>query len=123
MKRTHGTGVAPTLVGSFLPTKVGEGIETVRVVEALLVLSMTTFHLSVVPGRIGADQFMPYPVFLQMFLKKGWFIPMGSEAVGELRSIVGLDTFNRAGKCLDQVFYKLRGRINAVFLKSFYKQR
>ena len=90
-------------------------------IEPLVVLPVAALHLSVMPGRIGADQFMPYPVFLQMFLKKGWFIPMGSEAVGELRSIVGLDTFNRAGKCLYKVFHKLRGRIGAVFLKGFYK--
>ncbi len=55
--------------------------------------------------------------------EKGWLITMRGKVVGEFRSIVSLDTFNRAGKCLDQVFYKLRGRINAVFLKSFYKQR
>ena len=56
MEWTHGAGVAQALVGSFLPTKVGEGIETVCVVKALLVLTMATFHLSVVPGRIGADE-------------------------------------------------------------------
>ena len=55
-KGTHGKGVAQTLARSFLPAKAGGGIETVRIIEALLVLSMTTFHLSVVPGRIGADE-------------------------------------------------------------------
>ena len=60
MKRTHGTGVAPTWVGSSLPTKVGEGIETMRVVETLLVLTMTTFHLSIVTGSIGTDELVPY---------------------------------------------------------------
>ena len=60
MKGAHRAGVAPTLVGSFLPTKVGEGIETVRIVETLLVLTMTTFHLSIVTGSIGTDELVPY---------------------------------------------------------------
>ena len=60
MKWTHGAGVAPTLVGRKLPTKVGEGIETVRIIETLLVLTMAAFHLSVVPGSIGTDELVVY---------------------------------------------------------------
>ena len=55
-KRTHGSGVACTLVGSELPTKVGEGIETADSVEAFLVFAMTAFDLTVVAGRVRADE-------------------------------------------------------------------
>ena len=95
MKRTHGTGVAPTLVGSFLPTKVGEGIETMRVVEALLVLSMTTFHLSVVPGRIGADELVANSQLSGRCLKEGFRIaPSGRKAIGEFKTVVRLDALH-----------------------------
>lgn len=90
-------------------------------IEPFVILSMAAFHLPVMSGRIGADHFMPYPMFLQAFLKKGWLIPMRSKTVGELRSIVRLDTFDRTGKYLDKVLHELCGRIGAVFLKSFYK--
>lgn len=90
-------------------------------IEPFIILPVAALHLPVVSGRIGADHFMPYPMFLQTFLEKGWFIPVRGKTVGELRAIVGLDTLDPAGKRLDKVFYKLRGRIGAVFLKSFYK--
>lgn len=92
-------------------------------IEPLVVFPVAMFHFPVMSGDIGADHFMSYPMFFQTFLEKGWFITMRGKVVGEFRSIVSLDTFNRAGKCLDKVLHKLRGRINAVFLKSFYKQR
>ena len=47
-------------MSSELLTKVGEGVEAVGAVETLLVLSMTAFDLAVVPGRVGADQFVAY---------------------------------------------------------------
>lgn len=92
-----------------------------RGIEALIVLSVAALHLPVMPWRIGADHFMPYPMFLQAFLKKGWFIPVGGEAVGKFCSIIRLDAFDRTGKSLNKVFHELCGRIGAVFLKSFYK--
>ena len=105
MKRTHGTGVAPTLVGSFLPTKVGEGIETMRVVEALLVLSMTTFHLSVVPGRIGADELVANSQLSGRCLKEGFQVALAAgKAIGKLKTVIGLNTLDGnafAGKMLD----------------------
>lgn len=90
-------------------------------IEPFVILPMTALHLSVVSGCIGADHFMPYPMFLQAFLKKGWFIPIRGKTVGKLRSVVSLNTFDRAGKYLYKVLHELRGRIGAVFLKSFYK--
>lgn len=49
---------------------------------------------------------MPYPMLLQAFLKKGWFIPMCGKTVGEPCSIVGLDTFDCVGKCLYKVLHE-----------------
>ena len=56
MKRTHRTVVGATLVGSELPTKVGERVETVRVVEEFLVFSVAALDLAIVTRRIRTDQ-------------------------------------------------------------------
>ena len=107
MKRTHGTGVAQALGGSFLPTKVGEGIETMRVVEALLVLTMAAFHLSIVAGRIGADELVPNSQLSDRCLKEGFQIALAAgKTIGELKTVIGLDTLNSnafAGKMLDDL--------------------
>ena len=43
-------------MGSELPSKVGERIEVVGVVESLLVFPVAAFDLAVVSGRVRADQ-------------------------------------------------------------------
>ena len=76
-----------------------------RVVEALLVLSMTTFHLSVVAGSIGADELVANSQLSGRCFKEGFQIaPATRKAVGELKTVIGLNTFDGnafAGKMLD----------------------
>ena len=106
-ERTHGAGVAKALVGSFLPTKVGEGIETVCVVKALLVLTMTAFHLSVVPGSIGADELVANSQLSGCCLKEGFQVALAAgKAIGEFKTVIGLNTLDSnafAGKMLDDL--------------------
>ena len=71
---SHGTIVASILVGSELPTKIGERVEDMGIVETLLVFAMAAFHLAVVPRRIGADELMAYPFGSQGRFKQGWYI-------------------------------------------------
>ena len=93
------------LVGSFLPTKVGEGIKTVRVIEALLVLSMTALHLSVVSGRIGADELNSQ--LSGRCLKEGFQIALAAgKTICELKTVIGLNTLDSnafAGKMRDDL--------------------
>ena len=108
MKRTHGTGVAATLVGSFLPTKVGEGIKTARVIKAILVLTMAALHLSIVPGSIGANQFVINFQLSGRCLKEGFQVALAAgKAIGEFKTVIGLDALHSnafAGKmCNDLV--------------------
>ena len=95
------------MVGSFLPTKVGEGEEAVRVVEALLIFTMAAFHLSVVPGRIGADELVPYAKLSGRCLKEGFQITLAArKAIGEFKTVIGLDTLDGnafAGKMRDDL--------------------
>ena len=94
-------------MGSFLPTKVGEGIETVCVVKALLVLSMTAFHLSIVAGRIGADELVANSQMSDRCLKEGFQIALAAgKTIGELKTVIGLNTLDGnvfAGKMLDDL--------------------
>ena len=94
-------------MGSFLPTKVGEGIETVCVVKALLVLTMTAFHLSVVPGSIGADELVANSQLSGCCLKEGFQVALAAgEAIGEFKTVIGLNTLDSnafAGKMLDDL--------------------
>ena len=107
MKGTHGTGVAQALVGSFPPTKVGEGIETVCVVKALLVLTMAAFHLSIVAGRIGADELVANSQLSGRCLKEGSQIALAAgKTIGELKTVIGLNALDSnafAGKMLDDL--------------------
>ena len=79
----------------------------VRVIEALLVLSMTAFHLSVVPGRIGADELVANSQLSDRCLKEGFQIALAAgKTIGELKTVIGLDTLNSnafAGKMLDDL--------------------
>ena len=55
MEGTHRKLVAFPLVGSELPTKVGEGVKRVFVIEAFLVFPVAAFHLAVMARRVWAD--------------------------------------------------------------------
>ena len=60
------------MVGSWLPTKVGERIEAMGIVEALLVFPVAAFYFAVVPGRVGTNPFVPYAQVEGGLLEKGF---------------------------------------------------
>ena len=61
------------------------------IVEALLVFSVTAFYFTVVPGRIGTNQFVPYAQIIGCLLEKGFeFALCGRKAVRELEAVVRL---------------------------------
>lgn len=83
------------MLGSQLPNKVGKGVKTVRVVETLLVLSMTAFHLSIVAGSIGANELVANSQPSGRCLKEGFQIALTvGEAISELKTVISLDTFD-----------------------------
>ena len=115
---THGTGVAGTLVGSELPTKVGEGVETVVGVETFLVFAVAAFDLAVVTGRVGADQLVEDTEFSGGAFKQRRKIPPGiGETIGKLETIVRLDTFDFhafAGKGLENLPEEVGGGVGTL---------
>jgi len=56
MKGSHGDVVAAILVDSELPTKIGERVEGMGVIETLLIFAVAAFHLAVVPRGIRSDK-------------------------------------------------------------------
>ena len=77
---------------SELSIEVGEGVETVGVVEAALVLAVAALHLAVVTRGVRPDEFVAYAeVSGGLFKESNAAVTRGIEPVGELKAIVGLD--------------------------------
>ena len=75
--------------------KIIEGIEAVRIVETALILTMRTLNLAVVPGSVGTDEFVAYAQRGTGILEKSGQIALGiGKAIGELKAVVGLNTFH-----------------------------
>ena len=60
------------MVGSQLPTKVGERVEAMGIVEAPLVFPVAAFYFAVVSGCVGTDPFVPYAQVKGGLLEKGF---------------------------------------------------
>ena len=76
-----------------------------RIVEALLIFAVAAFHLSVVAGSIGSNEFVMNFQLSGRCLKEGFQVTLAvGEAIGELKTVIGLDTLDGnafAGKMLD----------------------
>ena len=90
-------------------------------IEALVILPVAPLYLAVMSWRIRPDQFVADAVTFQMHLKKSRSVAACGKAVGELRTIVRLDTFDRAGEGFHKVLKKHGGGIGALFFKSLHK--
>ena len=80
---------------SQLCIEVGKGVEAMGVVEATLILTVAMLYLAVVAGRVGANQLVPNAQLCGGPLKERNVLSHGlGKAVGELKPVVSLDTFN-----------------------------
>ncbi len=89
--------------------------------EPFVVLPVAALHLPVVPGGKGSNQLVPDSVPFQAYLEEGGLVPVGGEAVGELRPVVRLDALNGQGKDLHQVVQERGGGMGAVLLKGLHE--
>ena len=95
VERPHGEIVGAAVMNSELPGKVVERVKTVTGIETFLILPVTSLHLVVVAGRVGADEFVPYAQFRSSGFKESWQIPLAvGKAVGEFKTVVGLYTLD-----------------------------
>ena len=60
-ERPHGEVVCAAVMDSELLFKIVQRVKSVAVIESFLVLPVAALHLSVVPGGIGTDEFVPDP--------------------------------------------------------------
>ena len=104
---------------SELPGEVLQGKESVRRIEALLILAVAALHFTVVTRRIGADELVPDTQLGGSRLKEsGSVLFAGKETVGELNAVVGLNALHSdtpAGIPLDQLFQEIGGGIGGLF--------
>lgn len=52
----HGKVVAHSLMGNYLPTKVGEKIETMAVIKTQLILTMTVLDFSIMAQSVRLNE-------------------------------------------------------------------
>lgn len=84
-------------MGGELPTKVGERVEAVGIVEPLLVFPVAAFDLAVMAGRVGADQLVADAQACGGgFKERQAGAILDGEPVGKLGAIVGLDALDPA---------------------------
>ena len=112
-KRSHGEVVGAAVVDSKLHCKVIQRVKAAAGVKAFLILAVAALHFAVVARRIGADELVADTQLGGGGLKQSREIPLAvGKTVGELKSIVSLDTFHAdtsAGVPLEQLFQKIGG--------------
>ena len=75
--------------------EVGKGVEAMGVVEAVLILPVAALYLAVVAGRVGTNQLVPNAQLCGGPLKERDQFTVGlCKAIGKLKPVVSLDTFN-----------------------------
>ena len=80
---------------SQLGIEVCKRIEAMRVVEATLILTVAALYLAIVTRGIGANQLVLNAQLYSGLLKERDQFTVGlSKAVGKLKSVVSLDTFD-----------------------------
>ena len=108
-QRSHRKAVVvPAIIKLELPAEVFERIKSMSGIKTFIIFAMASFYLTIMPRGKGADHFMLYAILCQTYLKESGLIAIGSEAVGKLGSVIGLNTFDRHGKAFYQVIQKLR---------------
>ena len=106
---------------SELSIEVGKGVEAMGVVEATLILTVAALYLAIVTGRVGTNQLVPNAQLCGGPLKERDQFTVGlCKAVGELKPVVSLDTFNgeamlfEEGVCLLQKVCRRTGALLIV---------
>ena len=80
---------------SQLSIEVGKRVEAMGIVEATLILTVAALYLAIVTGRIGTNQLVPNAKLCSGPLKERDRFTVGLiKAVGKLKPVVSLDTFD-----------------------------
>ena len=92
-------------------------------VKVLIILAVRAFHFAVMACGERSDQLMHDLSLFERALKERKIVGRRTaEAFGELKPVVGLDTFDGKAepfKVIEHMNEKLRGGVGTVLLKSF----
>ena len=114
----HGKVIGAAVMDGELLIKIVQRIKTVAGIEAFLVLPVAALHLAVVAGRVGTDELVVYTELCSGSLKQGGQVMFAvGETIGELKSVVCLDTLHPdapAGIPLEQPLQKVSRRVGAL---------
>ena len=117
-KRPHRKVVGAAVMDSKLLVKVIKREKAVTGIKALLVLPVAAFHLAIVAGCVGTDELVADTQLSGGGFKESRQVPFTvGETIGELKSVVGLDTLHPdapAGIPLYQLFEEISGGIGAL---------
>ena len=119
VERTRRTVVGTTLVGSELPTKVGERKERMAAIETFLVFAVAALNFPVMSGSIGPNELVLNAQSEGGCFKKRRNVVLACrETIGKLEAVVCLNTFNRYASPLvssNEFLKKISRRVSALF--------
>lgn len=117
-ERSHGEIVGVAVVDGELFCKVIQGAGAVAGIKAFLVLAVATLYLAVMTQCVGTGELMPDTKLGNSGLKQGGQItPAVGKTVGELKSIVSLDTLppdTSTSILPEQLFQEIGGEIGGL---------
>ena len=115
----HGDAVGAVEPAFELQLKIMEGIELQEVVEPLLIVSMASLDLTVVPRRSRTKDVMNDTVLIAKHVKGMDTLRFGSMC--KLSALIRLDLLRCITEILDRSLNEVNGGITAVFFVSIQK--
>lgn len=114
----HREVVGAAVKCSELLGEVIQGIKTVAGIEALLILTVTTLHFTVVARCVGANELVPDTQLGGSDLKQRRKVPLAvGEAIGKFKAVIRLDAFHAdtsVGIPLEQLLQKIRRGVGGL---------
>ena len=118
-ENSHRNTIRATQITLHLLLKISKGVETQIIVKAFLIVSVASLDLAVMPRRSRTDKLMLNLVVSAEHVKR--MCTLGFGEMGKFCSVVSLNRFWRITEEDNSAFYKVYGRIAAVFLVSIDK--
>ena len=117
---SHRLTIAPSQILSEFLVQIFQTIKLLPIIEIPLVISVTAFHLAVVPRGAGWDQNMLNTCLVQCNIKRT-FLRFTDVFVGELCTIIGLDPLDWKWKCFLKHLKEFHTIFRRVLFKCIYK--
>ena len=118
-ENSHGNSIGTAQITLHLLLKISKGVEAQIIVKAFLIVSMASLYLAVMPRSSWANELMLDLVVITKHVKR--MCTLGFGEMGKFCSVVSLNDFRSISKEDNGAFYKVYGRIAAIFLVGIDK--